>query len=439
MTEPAVLLLAALLGYLVGAVPFGYLIGRWRGVDIFQQGSGNIGATNVGRVLGRRFGILVFVLDFLKGALPTLTAAAVSRSLRLDLPPDALAVTAGVSAFLGHLLPVYLRFRGGKGVATGAGVVAVLLPLLVLAAALTWLVVVSASRYVSLASLAAAAALCVLRLLLTPRPFSHDHLVLTLFCLWAVALVFVRHQGNIRRLLAGKENRLKDSPAMLNLTKTLHVLALGLWFGTVGFFLVIGVSLFGTFEKLAESTDRPAWFPVAEIYNKPRPSEKFPEPLLKEQGTRAAGAAVGPLFGWYFSIQTACGLVAVATALAWLRFPRRLHRVRAVVLGLALLTVAGGWALERKVDQLLGPRNDLTDAVLKSTQPTAEQIKAAEQARATFGMWHGMSMLANLATVLLVTLAMALAAFLPAAGETARRAPLPERGQEQAFVPAATP
>src|SRR5215472_15533451 len=172
MTEPAALILAALLGYLVGAVPFGYLVGRWRGVDIFQEGSGNIGATNVGRVLGRRFGILVFVLDFLKGALPTLAAAAISRLLSLDLPPDALAVTAGVSAFLGHLLPVYLSFRGGKGVATGAGIVAVLLPLLALAAVLTWLVIVSASRYVSLASLAAAAVLCVLRLVLTPSPFS---------------------------------------------------------------------------------------------------------------------------------------------------------------------------------------------------------------------------------------------------------------------------
>jgi acyl-phosphate glycerol 3-phosphate acyltransferase len=434
MTEPAALLLAALLSYLLGAVPFGYLVGRWRGVNIFQEGSGNIGATNVGRVLGRRFGILVFALDFLKGALPTLAAAAVSHSLHLDLPPDALAVTAGVSAFLGHLLPVYLRFRGGKGVATGAGVVAVLLPLLALAAVLTWLVVVSASRYVSLASLAAAAVLCVLRLVLTPSPFSHDHYVLTLFCLWAVALVFVRHEGNLRRLLAGRENRLKDSPAMLSLTKTLHVLAVGLWFGTVGFFLVLGLSLFGTFEKVAADANRPAWFPVAERYDKPRPSEKFPEPLRKEQGTRAAGAAVGPLFGWYFSIQTVCGLVAVMTALSWLRFGRRLHRIRAAVLVLALLTVAGGWALEAKVNQLIGPRDEKTDAVLKQAQPSAEEIQAAEQARASFWMWHGMSMLLNLATVLLVTLAMALAAFLPAPVEAGIRTPSPDKRLEQVAV-----
>src|SRR5262249_25677299 len=161
--------LTALLSYLAGAVPFGYLVGRWRGVDIFARGSGNIGATNVGRVLGRRFGVLVLVLDALKGALPTLAAAALHRALRPALPPAPLPIVAGVSAFLGHLFPVYIRFRGGKGVATGAGVVAVLLPLETLAALLTWLVVVCASRYVSLASLAAAWVLCVLRLGLTPE------------------------------------------------------------------------------------------------------------------------------------------------------------------------------------------------------------------------------------------------------------------------------
>src|SRR5579872_4774549 len=120
MTEPTALILAALFGYLVGGVPFGYLIGRWRGVEIRQQGSGNIGATNVGRVLGRRFGILVFLLDFAKGALPVLAARFAPA---VDLPADSLPVAAGVAAFLGHLFPIYLRFHGGKGVATAAGVV----------------------------------------------------------------------------------------------------------------------------------------------------------------------------------------------------------------------------------------------------------------------------------------------------------------------------
>src|SRR5437764_11288287 len=203
MISVAVLALIALLSYLVGAVPFGYLVARTRGVDIFHAGSGNIGATNVGRVLGRRFGILVFVLDFLKGALPTLAATLLDRTAQPDLPADTLPVTAGLAAFLGHLYPIYLRFRGGKGVATGAGVVAVLLPLPTVAALATWLVVVSCTRYVSLASLCAVAMLCSLRLGTTPGPLEPEQLVLTLFCLCAMLLVFVRHRTNVRRLLAG--------------------------------------------------------------------------------------------------------------------------------------------------------------------------------------------------------------------------------------------
>src|SRR5262245_39012280 len=106
----------ALVAYLADAVPFGYLVARWRGIDIFAHGSGNIGATNVARVLGRKFGVLVFCLDFLKGVLPTLAALRLSDALQPDLPPDTLPVTAGVCAFLGHLFPIYLRFHGGKGV-----------------------------------------------------------------------------------------------------------------------------------------------------------------------------------------------------------------------------------------------------------------------------------------------------------------------------------
>src|SRR5438132_318717 len=151
------LVLIAVAGYLIGGIPFGFLVARWRGVDIFAEGSGNIGATNVGRVLGRRFGILVFLLDFAKGAVPV----ALAKMLAADLPgASALAVGAGLCALLGHMFPIYLRFRGGKGVATGAGVVSVLVPLPALAAVLTWVVVVAASRYVSLASLTAAVVLC---------------------------------------------------------------------------------------------------------------------------------------------------------------------------------------------------------------------------------------------------------------------------------------
>src|SRR5712692_9816770 len=115
MAVPVAIVLTVLLAYLVGRVPFGFLVARWRGVDILRQGSGNIGATNVGRVLGRRFGILVFVLDFAKGAVPVALAVWVQQWFRdefkvnLDLLYKGLGVWTGLAAFLGHLFPIYIR------------------------------------------------------------------------------------------------------------------------------------------------------------------------------------------------------------------------------------------------------------------------------------------------------------------------------------------
>ena len=144
--------------YLIGAIPFGYLVGRAKGVNLFTAGSGNIGATNVGRVLGRKFGIFVFVLDFLKGAIPTLLASPVAKLLHPDGGepfgiPQLATVGAAAISFLGHLFPIYLGFRGGKGVATGAGAVLVVAPIPTLFAVLAWITLALASRMVSLASL----------------------------------------------------------------------------------------------------------------------------------------------------------------------------------------------------------------------------------------------------------------------------------------------
>src|SRR5262249_30565815 len=153
---------------------------------------------------------------------------------------------------LGHLFPIYLRFRGGKGVATGAGVVAVLFPGPSVGALFTWVAVVCLTRFVSLASLAAVSVLCALRLILTTEPFAPDQRILTVFCFVAAGLVFVRHRANINRLLHGNENRLQESAAMLTLSKTLHVLALGLWFGSSVFFSLIATPvIFQTFAALA--------------------------------------------------------------------------------------------------------------------------------------------------------------------------------------------
>ncbi len=404
--------------YLVGAIPFGYLVGRWRGVDIFQAGSGNIGATNVGRVLGKKFGLLVFVLDIAKGALPVAGALVLKTGLG---PSDLyergwLEVGAGLAAFLGHLFPLYLRFRGGKGVATGAGVALVLLPVPALGALLAWVTVVAATRYVSLASLAAAVVLAALHLaaagtvdVTEPR---------TLFCLLAVVLVFVRHRGNIARLLAGKENQIRGDGSMRQIGKVLHVLALGLWFGSAIFFTFVAApSLFGTFQELGrkKAENRPDWFLMTTTYDKADAEIDG----RKEQGSRAAGYAVGPLFHWYFLLQGACGFIAIGTALGWTRTQPggKLHKLRVTVLLLALVLVLAGWPLVRKVADLREARNNATDGYLHTdAPPTAlEEMKAA---REEFDRWHGYSMLLNLGTVILVTAAMALAAKLPVDSET---------------------
>jgi hypothetical protein len=291
-----------------------------------------------------------------------------------------------------------------------------------LGALLAWLVVLLATRYVSLASLTAAAVLCLARLAFPPGPWAPAHRLTTLFCLLAVTLVFVRHHANIRRLLRGNENRIKDSPAMLLLGKTLHVLALGLWFGTVLFFtFVVGLVLVHTFEAEASKprSERPLWFPEWQVPHERIPDSALPDPLRKEQGSQAFGAAVGPLFPWYFGIQAVCGLVAVATAQGWSssRRDERVHRVRTLVLVLALLTVAGGWWMERVVHGLREERGRAMEAVLLGASPTREEVARAEAARAEFGRWHGYSLLVNFATVALVTVGMALAGLDPRLGQ----------------------
>jgi acyl-phosphate glycerol 3-phosphate acyltransferase len=408
-----------LIGYLIGGVPFGYLVARWRGVDILSQGSGNIGATNVGRVLGRRLGIVVFCLDFAKGAVPV--AIALRLAPVLGVTPVVLAVTAGLAAFLGHVFPIYLRFRGGKGVATGAGVVSVLLPTATLAALVVWLVVVCATGYVSVASITAALTLCIVHLVATPTPLAQDNLVLTIFCLVAAGLVLVRHRANLGRLRRGEENRLTPTKAMQQLPRTVHVLAVGLWFGMAIFFsFAAAPALFQTLEEVAARprAERPLWLPL--------PAE-FDQSLetRKEQGTRAAGVAISPLFGWYFPIQLACAVLAAATAVGWaVSAKTRLHRWRAGLALTALFTVVVGWPLEREVSALRVARNEARDAqlTLVAAMPlnTAavpggleEAKQKADAARTTFVRWHLASLLLNFVTCLLVTGTMVLAAHLP--------------------------
>lgn len=408
MSQPTLFIAIVAGCYLLGAIPFGYLVARSRGVDILATGSGNIGATNVGRVLGRRFGIAVFLLDFAKGAGPV----AVARWLS-EATDDLVPVVAGLAAFLGHLFPIYLHFRGGKGVATATGAVAVLLPGPTSGAFIVWLAVVCITRYVSLASLTAAATLCALRVGLAPEPLAPGRRILTAFCFLAAALVFLRHATNVGRLLSGTENRLRDTPAMLLLVKTLHILAIALWFGTAVFFtFVVGLSLFHGFEAVAAKSaeERPAWFPLP---------DQFARDLAgrKEQGVRAAGYAISPMFSVYFPLQVACAALALATALTWTRPGMTgVHAIRSLMLVLALVSVLGGWWLERVVHDLRLSRYGSSDAALRD--PTPENVRSAEETRAEFGRWHFYSLMLNFLTLLLVAVGTVLAAQLPEHQET---------------------
>ncbi|HEX9022606.1 MAG TPA: glycerol-3-phosphate 1-O-acyltransferase PlsY [Geobacteraceae bacterium] len=182
--------------YLLGSVPTGLLLGKAFGVDIRTTGSGNIGATNVYRTLGRKVGIITLVCDCLKGLIPVLAA----RWLAL---PDVWVAVAGLAAFFGHVYTVFLGFKGGKGVATALGVFLGISPLAVLIALAIFAVVLTKWRYISLASISAAAAMPVIIAIADRRP------LMVVMTLLIAAQVILKHRDNIARLRAGNENRFK--------------------------------------------------------------------------------------------------------------------------------------------------------------------------------------------------------------------------------------
>jgi glycerol-3-phosphate acyltransferase PlsY len=199
-------------GYLLGSIPFGWLIGKARGVDIREHGSRNIGATNCGRVCGKPWGVLAFVLDVAKGFGPTLAAVAWLPTVAdFQSERGRWLATALIAAapILGHLFPVWLKFKGGKAVATALGVVLAMPMLTVwaLAAFGVWIVVTGLSRYVSVGSTVAALALAGLYLGFEHAGAWSDYLPVTVFILLVVALVLVRHRSNYVRLIRGTENK----------------------------------------------------------------------------------------------------------------------------------------------------------------------------------------------------------------------------------------
>jgi glycerol-3-phosphate acyltransferase PlsY len=192
-------LLLVLAGYLLGSIPFGLILARFLGgKDVRQHGSGNIGATNVSRVAGPLAGILTMVLDTAKGA------AAVWLAARSTDQSATTMMFAGLAALLGHCFPVWLQFKGGKGVATALGIFITLCPLAALAGFVSFLLVFLYWRYVSLASLTAAATMPLLIYFLW-APGHAPPLVITLGTLFAAALIFYKHDANLQRLAEGTE------------------------------------------------------------------------------------------------------------------------------------------------------------------------------------------------------------------------------------------
>ena len=211
MFLPAII--AIVIGYLLGSLPFGFLVARSRGVNIFEVGSKNPGATNVRRVLGSGAGNLVFGLDALKGAVAASWALLSYSSVSYDLSDlglsgriaggmwTQLGVAGLIGALVGHSFSCFTKFRGGKGVATSVGGLLILMPLAIVIATLTWVAVFYLSRYVSLASIAAAVGLMI-------AAFSLQLSNLLIGLSVVVALfVILRHSANIKRLLNGTENK----------------------------------------------------------------------------------------------------------------------------------------------------------------------------------------------------------------------------------------
>lgn len=202
------LLITAIGSYLIGSVPSGYIAGRTAGIDIRKTGSGNIGATNVVRTLGKAYGYPVFFADFGKGLLAVLCAKNVPHWTGSAVAVDVLQIIAAVCCVLGNAFPVWLGFRGGKGVAVSTGVIFGLMPWAAIIVMLTWLATFYLTRYVSLASIVAAlvlpiAVVALLHFHQMDKPlFFYVALALT-------ALVIFRHRSNIVRLMGGTEPRFR--------------------------------------------------------------------------------------------------------------------------------------------------------------------------------------------------------------------------------------
>ena len=198
-------ILLLVIAYLLGSIPWGFVLGKMKGIDIREHGSKNIGATNTGRVLGRRYAILAYVLDTIKGAL-------IVALFHLNILSDQYCLLSpmlyGLAAILGHTFPIYLKFRGGKAVATGGGVLLAFSPIIYIACLAIFFVITYIFKYVSLGSIIAASSAFIASILFVLFSEHYDwYFPAGIFI--AFAIIIIRHKSNIQRLLSHQESKVK--------------------------------------------------------------------------------------------------------------------------------------------------------------------------------------------------------------------------------------
>lgn len=218
MTTHQLLLTLIPIAYLCGSIPFGLIVGKIKGIDPRKSGSGNIGATNLGRLLGVQYFILVFILDLLKGALPCLAAGAILGFHVDDRPTCLLWIAVAAAALFGHVFSIFLKFKGGKGVATSAGVMLGIYPYYTYAGLIgfaAFAAVFLITRYVSVASIVSAIVFpaAFIAIGLWQWPITGPLLPLLCFAILIPILIIYKHRGNLARLRAGTESRFVRKPA----------------------------------------------------------------------------------------------------------------------------------------------------------------------------------------------------------------------------------
>ncbi|MFN6049669.1 MAG: glycerol-3-phosphate acyltransferase, partial [Planctomycetia bacterium] len=343
-------------------------------------------------------GLIVFLLDLLKGAISSWVGL---RFLSNPFGSETSGILMGASAFVGHLFPIYLGFKGGKGVATGAGVMAVLMPIPFLFAIITWVAAVASSRMVSFGSLASTLVLVLVQgSILILHPNRSGNWSLFFFTLLCGGFVWIKHISNIKRICNGTENLVQDSLLWRGLEKSMFQMALGLWIGSYAFFtFVVGPGVFNWFEKAVFQDNPPYWLAAPEVLKQKAP-EGLPEPLLKEQASRLAGLVVSPLFKIYYPLQVACASLLLILLIGKKGSFGSLWAVdkTIVIFVFSLALVVANWLLLGPTEKARLQRAKSTDAYILAPQENKPDVTGVIEDRKAFGKLHGISLIMNLGT-----------------------------------------